>query len=118
MPEDCAATLLVSVVSTARPGQIIVDGGSKTFSSDRLAGSADSTFGHVLEAPEAVFHKMNEEHGYIDVRQSGRKFEIGERLRIIPNHICVAVNLHERVYGIRNGEVEEVWEVAGRGKLQ
>ena len=117
-PEGCAATLLVTVVSTARPGQIIVDGGSKTFSSDRLAGSAESTFGHALEAPEAVFHKMNEEHGYIDVRHCGRKFEIGERLRIIPNHICVAVNLHERVYGIRNGEVEEVWEVAGRGKLQ
>jgi D-serine deaminase-like pyridoxal phosphate-dependent protein len=118
-PDDCAATLLVTVVSTARPGQIIVDGGSKTFSSDRSTVSgAESTFGHVLEAPEAVFHKMNEEHGYVDVRECGRKFEIGERLRIVPNHICVAVNLHERVYGIRNGEVEQVWEVAGRGKLQ
>ena len=118
-PEECAATLLVTVVSNARPGQIIVDGGSKTFSSDRLTGcGSESTFGHVVEAPEAVFHKMNEEHGYVDVRQSNRKFEIGERLRIVPNHICVAVNLHERVYGIRNGEVEEVWEVAGRGKLQ
>ncbi len=118
-PDECAATLLVTVVSTARPGQIIVDGGSKTFSSDRLTGSgAESTFGHVVEAPEALFHKMNEEHGYVDVSECGRKFEIGERLRIIPNHICVAVNLHERVYGIRDGEVEEVWEVAGRGKLQ
>ncbi|HTQ56038.1 MAG TPA: alanine racemase [Bryobacteraceae bacterium] len=116
--EQCAATLLVTVVSTARPGQIIVDGGSKTFSSDRLAGSTEVTFGHVLEAPRAVFHKMNEEHGYVDVRECRRKFEIGERLRIIPNHICVAVNLHERVYGIRGEEVEEVWEVAGRGKLQ
>jgi len=116
--QDCAATLLVTVVSTARPGQIIVDGGSKTFSSDRLMGAAESTFGHVVEAPAAVFHKMNEEHGYVDVRACSRGFEIGERLRIIPNHICVAVNLHERVYGIRNGEVEEVWEVAGRGKLQ
>jgi D-serine deaminase-like pyridoxal phosphate-dependent protein len=117
-PEECAAALLVTVVSIARPGQIIVDGGSKTFSSDRLTGSTESTFGHVVEAPEAVFHKMNEEHGYVDVRACGRKFEIGERLRIVPNHICVAVNLHERVYGIRHGEVEEVWEVAGRGKLQ
>jgi D-serine deaminase-like pyridoxal phosphate-dependent protein len=118
-PEECAATLLVTVVSTARPGQIIVDGGSKTFSSDRLTGSgAESTFGYLVEAPEAVFHKMNEEHGYVDVRACDRKFAIGERLRIIPNHICVAVNLHERIYGIRDGEVQEVWEVAGRGKLQ
>ncbi|MGA2737178.1 MAG: alanine racemase [Bryobacteraceae bacterium] len=117
-PDDCAASMQVTVVSTARPGQIIVDGGSKTFSSDRLAGSIDSTFGHVVEAPQAVFHKMNEEHGYVDVRECGRKFELGERLHIIPNHVCVAVNLHERVYGIRNGELEEVWEVPGRGKLQ
>jgi D-serine deaminase-like pyridoxal phosphate-dependent protein len=118
-PDECAAALLVTVVSTARPGQIVVDGGSKTFSSDRLTGSgAESTFGHVIEAPEARFHKINEEHGYVDIRPCGRKFEIGERLRIIPNHICVAVNLHERIYGIRNGEVEELWEVAGRGKLQ
>ncbi|HXM41255.1 MAG TPA: alanine racemase, partial [Bryobacteraceae bacterium] len=117
-PDDCAASMLVTVVSTARPGQIIVDGGSKTFSSDRLTGSTEATFGHVVEAPDAVFHKMNEEHGYLDVRECARKFEIGERLCIIPNHVCVAVNLHERIYGIRNGEVEEVWEVAGRGKLQ
>lgn len=115
---ECAATLLVTVVSVARPGQIIVDGGSKTFSSDRLTGSAGPSFGHVVEAPEAVFHKMNEEHGYICVTECRRKFELGEQLRIIPNHICVAVNLHERVYGIRNGEVEEIWEVAARGKLQ
>ena len=116
--EQCAATLLVTVVSTARPGQIIVDGGSKTFSSDRLSGSTEVTFGHVVEAPAAVFHKMNEEHGYIDVRGCDRRFEIGERLHIIPNHICVAVNLHERVYGIRGETVEDIWEVAGRGKLQ
>jgi D-serine deaminase-like pyridoxal phosphate-dependent protein len=115
---DCAASVLVTVVSTARPGQIIVDGGSKTFSSDGLANSTAATFGRVVEAPASIFHKMNEEHGYVDVRQTGRQFEIEERLRIIPNHVCVAVNLHDRMYGIRDGVVEEVWEVAGRGKLQ
>ena len=46
------------------------------------------------------------------------KFEIGEKVRIIPNHICVAVNLHEYVYGVRGGKLEEVWNVEGRGKLQ
>lgn len=117
-PEDCAAHLLMTVVSTARPGQVIVDGGSKTFSSDRLANSSETTFGYVVEAPESMFHKMNEEHGYLDIQKTSHKFELGERLRIIPNHICVAVNLHERMYGIRDGAVEEVWEVAGRGKLQ
>lgn len=116
--EDCAAFLLTTVVSTAKAGQMIVDGGSKTFSSDRLSTGSEVTFGHVVEAPSARFHKMNEEHGYIDITHAERRFSIGDRVRIIPNHICVAVNLHEQVYGIRGEHVEEVWKVEGRGKLQ
>jgi D-serine deaminase-like pyridoxal phosphate-dependent protein len=115
--EDCAASMLVTVVSTARPGQMIIDGGSKTFSSDGLIGGKPG-FGHVVEDPRAVFHKMNEEHGYVDIRECERKFSNGDRLRVIPNHICTAVNLHERVYGIRGERVEEIWKVEGRGKLQ
>ncbi|MBK5293399.1 MAG: alanine racemase [Acidobacteriia bacterium] len=114
--EDCAASILVTVVSTAKQGQIIIDGGSKTFSSDRLATTGEPTFGRVVDAPEAVFTKMNEEHGF--ARVSETSFQVGDRVRVIPNHICVAVNLHEQVYGVRNGEVEQVWKVEGRGKLQ
>lgn len=116
--DDCAASILATVVSTARPGQMIVDGGSKTFSSDRSVTSGDVTFGYLVEAPGARFHKMNEEHGYVDMTQAERRFAIGDRVHIIPNHICVAVNLHERVYGLRGDQVEEVWTVEGRGKLQ
>jgi D-serine deaminase-like pyridoxal phosphate-dependent protein len=115
---DCAASVLVTVVSTARPGQMIVDGGSKTFSSDRLVRSPEMSFGCVVEAPDCRFHQMNEEHGYIDITRAGRQFSIGDRVHIIPNHICVAVNLHERVYGIREDRVQEIWKVEGRGKLQ
>jgi D-serine deaminase-like pyridoxal phosphate-dependent protein len=115
--DDCAASILTTVVSTARPGQIIIDGGSKTFSSDRPA-SGDVSFGHIVEAPEAVFTKMNEEHGYVDVRAVDRHFAVGDHLRVIPNHICVAMNLHECVYGIRGDRVEQTWRVEGRGKLQ
>ncbi len=117
MLEDCAASILATVVSTARPGQMIIDGGSKTFSSDRPA-AGDVTFGRVVEAPGARFHKMNEEHGFIDVTRAERSFSVGDRVRVIPNHICVAVNLHEQVYGVRGDQVEEVWKVEGRGKLQ
>jgi D-serine deaminase-like pyridoxal phosphate-dependent protein len=115
--EDCAASVLVTVVSHARPDHMIVDGGSKTFSSDRLS-SGEPGHGRVVEAPGTSFHKMNEEHGFIDLRHAERSFRTGEKVRIIPNHICVAVNLHERVYGVRGGKVEEVWNVDGRGKLQ
>jgi len=115
---DCAAAIHATVVSTARPGQMIIDGGSKTFSSDRPADSANVTFGHVVEAPGARFHKMNEEHGFVDIAGAEREFRVGERVRVIPNHICTAVNLHARVFGVRGEKVEEVWRVDGRGKLQ
>jgi D-serine deaminase-like pyridoxal phosphate-dependent protein len=116
--DDCAAVVMATVVSTAKQGQMIIDGGSKTFSSDRVANSEVVTFGHVREAPDARFHKMNEEHGFIDITRAGRKFAVGDRVHIVPNHICVCVNLHERVYGLRGKTVEQIWEVDARGKLQ
>jgi D-serine deaminase-like pyridoxal phosphate-dependent protein len=114
---DCAASILVTVVSHSREDRMIVDGGSKTFSSDRESAGGPG-FGRLMDAPEAAFHRMNEEHGFIDLAGVARRFEIGEKTRIIPNHICVAVNLHEFVYGVRGENVEEVWKVEGRGKLQ
>ncbi|MDP9171329.1 MAG: alanine racemase, partial [Acidobacteriota bacterium] len=110
--EECAASVLVTVVSHTRPERMIVDGGSKTFSSDRLS-SGGAGHGRIVEAPGASFHKMNEEHGFIDLEGAERTFKTGEKVRIIPNHICVAVNLHEYVYGARSGIVEEVWNVEG-----
>ena len=115
--EDCAASILATVVSTAKPGQMIIDGGSKTFSSDRPVNN-DVGFGRLIEAPQAVFTKMNEEHGFIDIHSVDASFGVGDRVGIIPNHVCVAMNLHECVYGVRGDSVEQVWRVEGRGKLQ
>lgn len=115
---DCAASILVTVVSAARPGRAMVDGGSKTFSSDALSNQPDGGFGYIAEAPEVRFFRMQEEHGYLDTTRSERGLSVGDRLRIIPNHICAAVNLHERIYGIRGERVETVWRVEARGKLQ
>ena len=116
--EDCAASILATVVSTAKPGQIIIDGGSKTFSSDRPSSGTEVSFGRVVESPASVFARMNEEHGFIELRDSPCRFSVGDRVHIVPNHICVAMNLHELVYGVRNGAVEQTWRVEGRGKLQ
>lgn len=114
---DCAAWVLATVVSNAVTGQVIIDAGSKAFSSDGYWG-AEAGFGHVLEAPRANFARMNEEHGFVETRETGRAFVVGERLRVIPNHICPAVNLHNQVYGLRGDVVEQIWDVAARGKLQ
>ncbi len=115
--DNCAATVLVTVVSKAVPGKVIVDGGSKTFSSDPcLAGNTG--FGLIKEDPDAVFVAMNEEHGYLDVSRSGRSYAIGEKLTVVPNHICTTVNLHNEVFFARAEMVESVCPVAARGKIR
>jgi D-serine deaminase-like pyridoxal phosphate-dependent protein len=113
--QDCAASVLTTVVSTSVMDRVILDAGSKTFSSDR---TVEPGFGIILEGPDAYFEKMNEEHGFVDIKQSSRRWRVGEKVRVIPNHVCVAMNLQERVYGVRGEEVVEVWQVEGRGKLQ
>jgi D-serine deaminase-like pyridoxal phosphate-dependent protein len=115
--EDCAVSILATVVSTSVRNQMIIDGGSKTFSQDRLPTGGEG-FGRVMEEPEAVFTRMNEEHGFVDLSRASRTFKVGEQARVIPNHVCVAVNLHEQVYGVRGDRVEEIWRVEARGKLQ
>ena len=52
------------------------------------------------------------------VSASARSNKVSDRVRVIPNHVCVCVNLHEKMYGIRGDRVEHVWDVRGRGKLQ
>ena len=65
---DCALRVLTTVVSTAVPGQCVIDAGSKTFSSDQTVGAG--TFGHFVEHPWTM-RKLNEEHGYVEIDGPG-----------------------------------------------
>jgi D-serine deaminase-like pyridoxal phosphate-dependent protein len=116
--EDCALAVAVTVVSTGVAGRAIIDGGSKTFSSDRYLAGDGRGFGLVKEDPEAELEVMTEEHGHLNISRSSRRYRIGERLTIIPNHVCSAVNMHDEVYGVRGERVEAVWRVAARGKIR
>jgi D-serine deaminase-like pyridoxal phosphate-dependent protein len=114
--DQCAASVVTTVVSRAVTGQAIIDGGSKTFSSDPLRVGKKGGFGLVKGFPEVQFGKMNEEHGYLKVPDEA-KLEIGQTVQVIPNHICATVNLHDTVFGYRDEEVVESWIVKGRGKI-
>ena len=116
--EDCALSVLVTVVSTSVPGRAIVDGGSKTFSSDRYQAEDSSGFGLVKEDHAAEIERLTEEHGHLNITRSDRPYRVGERLSVIPNHVCTTVNMHDEIYGVRGERVEEVWRVAGRGKVR
>ncbi len=109
--ENCAMTVLATVVSRPNSDRVILDSGSKTLSSDNFEGE----YGYIVEYPEARIHKLNEEHAFVDMRECEERPIIGERVHIIPAHTCVVTNLHNQVYGVRGEQVEVVWPVAARG---
>jgi D-serine deaminase-like pyridoxal phosphate-dependent protein len=115
---DCALRVLVTVVSNAVEGRAIIDGGSKTFSGDRLISGDKQGFGYVTEHPEVRFVSMSEEHGHLDLAQSNDQLRVGDKLTVIPNHVCTCVNMHDQIHYHRNGVVEGAWSVAGRGKIR
>lgn len=113
--DDCALRVLATVVSMAVSGKAILDTGSKTMSSDRLLTGNNIGFGLVVEDSDAVLYGLSEEHGHLDLTKSTRSYRVGERLTLIPNHVCTTINMHDSVYVVRNGMVEDIWQVAGRG---
>jgi D-serine deaminase-like pyridoxal phosphate-dependent protein len=116
--EDCALSVITTVVSTSVSGRAIIDGGSKTFAYDRYLAGDGQGFGMVKEDPEAAVESLSEEHGHLNIKHSMRKYTVGERLTIIPNHVCSTVNMHDEIYGVRGERVQTVWQVAGRGKIR
>ncbi len=114
----CAVTVHVTVVSVAVKGRAVIDGGSKTFSSDLLRGGEGRGFGFCPEHEDVVFESMSEEHGHLNIESSSASLKVGDRLRFIPNHVCTTVNMHNEVWGVRGEEIVECWEVAGRGMVR
>lgn len=112
-PEHCALKVCVTVVSAPIAGRVILDGGSKTFSSD-----GGYPMGHIVEYPEAVIYAMSEEHGHVDVSGCPHPPRVGERVTVIPNHACGTVNMHNMLIGLRGEQVAESWDIAARGKVQ
>ena len=111
---NCALSIFSSVVSRATDTRGILDAGSKTFTSDTggLAG-----FGLVLEHPKAHIHQMAEEHGFLDLSDCETKPVIGDILRVIPNHVCVVVNMFDQLVAVRDNVIVDVLPVTARGKL-
>lgn len=114
--EDCALTVLATVVSTAVPGQAVVDAGTKALGREPRGGDEQFGFGELLDRPEIVVRAMSEEHGILDLDRTTWQPVVGERVRIIPNHVCIVTHLFDAVVGVRGGEAVEEWEVAARGR--
>lgn len=115
--EDCAAGIVCTVVSTAVPGKAVIDAGTKTLTSDRNARAPDSGHGYVVEYPEAKIMRLSEEHGELDLTSSSRTPRVGERVTVIPNHICPCVNLQDQFWVLDEKGRVEARPVDTRGRL-
>ena len=124
-PADTAMTVLSRVISTQRGDPVLIDAGLKAMSSDAsmhgdgrigtvvpdLAGIEQS--GQEQDAPEqgGVLAAGNEEHGYL---HSSSSLEVGDLLRIRPNHTCGLTNMHSHLVVVENDVVIDIWPVLGR----
>lgn len=112
--DDCALSVQATVISRPTEERAILDAGSKALASDVCEFPG---FGHVVEYPDAMLGALYEEHGVLDLSNSERKPAIGDKVLIIPNHVCVVSNLFDTVHLTRNGMIEQTLDVAARGKL-
>lgn len=114
---DCAASVVCTVVSDAVRDQVILDGGSKTLTMDRCGPAPDSGHGMIVEYPEAFIGKLTEEHAQVDVSRCPSRPRVGERVTVIPNHICPVVNLHDTAWWHEADGSLQVLPIDARGKL-
>jgi D-serine deaminase-like pyridoxal phosphate-dependent protein len=112
--DDCALTVLATVVSVPAPGRAVLDAGSKTLSSDPLRPRVDG-FGAVL-GTHSRLARLSEEHGVVEVAP-GDALRVGQKVRVLPNHACVVSNLHDRVFVVSGDDVVDEWAVAARGRV-
>jgi len=113
--DDCALTVLATVVSRPTEDRAIIDAGSKALTSDLLGMTG---FGLIEAYPQAVIVGLSEEHGTIDLSGCTTRPAIGDQLRIIPNHACVVSNLFDQVTLISGERVVETVKVDARGRVE
>ena len=110
MADDCALTVLTTVVSVPVPGRAIIDAGSKILTSDVLNLK---DYGELLGAPRIRCVSLSEEHGQLEMPPGA--LQVGDAVRIIPNHACVVSNMTDAVIAIDGDKILQTYTVAARG---
>ena len=117
-PDDVAAFVVATVVGRPEATRAVIDAGSKVLTSDRLLTfDPDLTFGAVAGYPGAHVTRLSEEHGVLEFPASP-DLRIGDRVAIVPNHICPVINLADSVSVIADGRLAERWAVSARGRVK
>jgi D-serine deaminase-like pyridoxal phosphate-dependent protein len=116
--DDCALTVLATVVSTAVGGQAVVDAGSKALGREPTRGANAEGYGAVAGREEVIVSALSEEHGILDLSRTEWRPRVGETVRIVPNHVCIVVHLNDVLYAVDGDRVVEAWPVLARGRLE
>jgi D-serine deaminase-like pyridoxal phosphate-dependent protein len=116
--EDTAVWAVATVVSRPSADRAVVDAGSKVLSSDRInQKDAPPIVGRLVDRPDHHVVRVMEEHGII-ATPPGSQLRIGDRVAIVPSHICTAINLTDSVLVARHGAIVDEWRVAARGRVR
>jgi D-serine deaminase-like pyridoxal phosphate-dependent protein len=107
----CALTVLTTVISRPTRDRAIIDAGMKTV-------TKESGLPEIKGIDGAELIHLSEEHGKLDLSNCDADLKPGDKLELIPSHGCTTINLHDRFYGIRDGRLESIWDIAGRGKVR
>jgi D-serine deaminase-like pyridoxal phosphate-dependent protein len=112
--DHCAATILSTITSKKGDERVVADAGAKSMTIDQRSSGVVKTEGHgkLKSNPELFVQKLSDEHA---VNTPGSSLNIGDRIEVIPNHICPTVNLYNKAYGVRDGIVEKIFVVSARG---
>jgi len=113
---DVAAFVITTVVGRPTPERIVVDAGTKVLTSDRmLVPDPPASFGWVWGHDDWDVVRLSEEHGVLEVPPDA-EVHVGDRLAIVPNHVCPTINLASAVTVVEGGRVVGHWPVAARGR--
>jgi D-serine deaminase-like pyridoxal phosphate-dependent protein len=110
--DQVALTAVATVVSRA-PGRVVLDAGSKVLGADRPGWV--SGYGWLADFPGAVVTALSEHHATVTWPGNSSQPELGTVVRVVPNHVCSAVNLADELIVVTRGEIADRWRVVARG---
>jgi D-serine deaminase-like pyridoxal phosphate-dependent protein len=110
LPFRCALTLLATVISIPARGRAVIDAGKKAL-------TVENGLPEISIPAGARLVNLNEEHGILEVDPDRLELKVGDKVEIIPSHVCTTVNLHEVFYAIRENRLVATWPISARGKF-
>jgi len=109
---EYALTVLTTVTSRPTPERVITDSGFKTLS------TRDDVPSLVLGHDELEMMYLSAEHGSWRGARADKPIRVGDQLRLLPDYHDTTTFRHDELIGIRDGRVERIIRLLGRGKLQ